>query len=335
MKILVRAPNWIGDSILAGPSLQSLSQNHPEAEIWVLARGWVKDLFVSYPFITGIIPLPDRADLKTLRRTAQELKGEAFDTGLLLTNSFGSALLFALARIPNRWGYATDGRRFLLTRGVRPRAPGKTIHQAQYYLDLVSGLGMEAVAPSLSFPLGEEEVRGAEGLLASEGVSPGSPLTILNPGGYFGSAKRWPPERFAALAALLQEREGARVVIVGSQGEVPLARLITDALVSKPLILTGRTSLRQLAAVISLADLFVTNDSGPMHLANALGTPVLALFGPTDPESTAPFQEPSAFLHKAPPCWPCAYRDCPFDHRCMESISPEEVYDLSRRWLPS
>ncbi len=335
MKILVRAPNWIGDSILAVPSLQSLSQNHPEAEIWVLARGWVKDLFVSYPFIRGVIPLPDRADLKTLRRTAQELKGEAFDTGLLLTNSFGSALLFALARIPNRWGYATDGRRFLLTRGVRPRAPGKTIHQAQHYLDLVSGLGMEAVAPSLSFPLGEEEVRGAEGLLASEGISPGSPLTILNPGGYFGSAKRWPPERFGALAALLQEREGARVVIVGSQGEAPLARLITDALVSKPLVLTGRTSLRQLAAVISLADLFVTNDSGPMHLANALGTPVLALFGPTDPEATAPFQEPSAYLHKAPPCWPCAYRDCPIDHRCMESISPEEVYGLSRRWLPS
>jgi heptosyltransferase-2 len=335
MKILVRAPNWIGDSILAVPSLQSLSQNHPEAEIWVLARGWVKDLFVSYPFIRGVIPLPDRADLKTLRRTAQELKGEAFDTGLLLTNSFGSALLFALARIPNRWGYATDGRRFLLTRGVRPRAPGKTIHQAQHYLDLVSRLGMEAVAPSLSFPLGEEEVRGAEGLLASEGVSSGSPLTILNPGGYFGSAKRWPPERFGALAALLQEREGARVVIVGSQGEAPLARLITDALLSKPLVLTGRTSLRQLAAVISLADLFVTNDSGPMHLANALGTPVLALFGPTDPEATAPFQEPSAYLHKAPPCWPCAYRDCPIDHRCMESISPEEVYGLSRRWLPS
>jgi heptosyltransferase-2 len=333
MKILVRAPNWIGDSILAVPALQSLSRNHPEADIWIAAKGWVKDLFVSYPFIKGVIPLPDQADLKTLRRTAHELQGHAFDTGLLLTNSFGSALLLALARIPNRWGYATDGRRFLLTRGVRPRPPGKTAHQVRHYLDLLSGLDMKTVAPALSFPLGEEEVRGAEGLLAAQGISPGSPLAILNPGGYFGSAKRWPPERFGALAALLQEREQAQVVIVGSQDEAPLAGLIADALGSKPAILTGRTSLRQLAAVISLADLFVTNDSGPMHLANALGTPVLALFGPTDPDATAPFQDPSAYLHKAPPCWPCAYRDCPIDHRCMESISPEEAYDLCRRWL--
>jgi len=335
MKILVRAPNWIGDSLLAVPALQSLSQNYPESEVWVAAKDWVKDLFISFPFISGIIPLADRADLKTLRSTAQKLKGEAFDTGLLLTNSFGSALLFALARIPNRWGYATDGRRFLLTRGVAPHAPGKTVHQARFYLDLVSALDMTTLAPALSFPLGEEEVHGAKELLASLGISPGPPLIILNPGGYFGSAKRWPPERFGALAALLQEREQAQVVIVGSQSEAPLAELIVDALVTKPVILTGRTSLRQLAAVISLADLFVTNDSGPMHLANALGTPVLALFGPTDPEATAPFQEPSAYLHKAPPCWPCAYRDCPIDHLCMESISPEEVYDLSRKWLPS
>ena len=96
MKILVRAPNWIGDSILAVPAIHSLSQNHPEAEIWVAAKGWVKDLFISYSFIKGIVSLPDRADLKNLLRTAQELKGQDFDTGLLLTNSFGSALLFAL-----------------------------------------------------------------------------------------------------------------------------------------------------------------------------------------------------------------------------------------------
>jgi heptosyltransferase-2 len=333
MKILVRAPNWIGDSILAVPALQSLSHNHPEAEIWVAARRWVKDLFVSYPFISGVIPLADRADLKTLRSAAQELKGHAFDAGLLLTNSFGSALLFALARIPHRWGYATDGRRILLTRGVRPRDPGTTTHQTQYYLDLISGLDMKTQAPALSFPLGEDEVQEAEGLLRAKGISPASPLAILNPGGYFGSAKRWPPESFSALAAKLQENEQAQVVIVGSQEEIPLGELVAKPLVAKPAILSGQTSLRQLAAVISLADLFVTNDSGPMHMANAVGTPVLAIFGPTDPEATAPFQDPSAWLHKPPPCWPCAYRDCPIDHRCMASISPEEVHGLCRRWL--
>ena len=121
---------------------------------------------------------------------------------------------------------------------------------------------------------------------------------------------------------------------MGSGNEASLAEAIAKPLASPPVILTGRTSLRQLASVMQAADLCVTNDSGPMHLANALGTPTLAIFGPTDPDATAPFQDPSAYIHKPPACWPCAYRDCPFDHRCMESISPEEVFALSRRWLP-
>jgi heptosyltransferase-2 len=157
---------------------------------------------------------------------------------------------------------------------------------------------------------------------------------LLNPGGYFGSAKRWPAARFSALASLFQEQMQAQIVIVGSKNEASLAEAIAEPLASSPVNLAGRTSLRQLAAVIHTADLCITNDSGPMHLSNALGTPVLAIFGPTDPKATAPFQEPSAYLHKPPTCWPCAYRDCPFDHRCMESISPEEVFAVSQRWLP-
>ncbi len=333
MKILVRAPNWIGDSILAVPAIQSLFQGDPETEIWVAAKRWVKDLFLSYPFIKGVILLPDRSDLNSLRRTARELKESGFQAGLMLTNSFGSALPFAWARIPNRWGYAADGRRALLTRSVRRPAPEAPIHQVRYYLNLISGLGLEASEPVLSFPLDQQEIQEAEELLSAEGISSRTPLVLLNPGGYFGSAKRWPTARFSALASLFQERMQAQVVIVGSKNETSLARDIAKPLTSSPVILAGRTSLRQLAAVIHTADLCITNDSGPMHLANALGTPVLAIFGPTDPEATAPFQEPSAYLHKPPACWPCAYRDCPFDHRCMESISPEEVFAVSQRWL--
>ncbi len=334
MKVLVRAPNWIGDSVLAVPALENLHRNMPEAEIWIAAKSRVAPVFSGFPFITGIIPLPDSSGLTGLLRQARELKEQDFDVGLLFTNSFASALQLFLARIPQRWGYTTDGRAFLLTRKIPLRPPWETFHQVYYYLDLISGVGMKTEAPALSFPLNKDEVLWAKEFLVELGVSPSAPLVILNPGGYFGSAKRWPPEQYAALADMLQDRFKAQIAIIGSSQELPLATTIAGFLTVKPVILSGRTSLRQLAAVISRARLCVTNDSGPMHLANALGVPVVALFGPTLPEATAPFQEPSAFVRKPVPCWPCAYRNCPLDHRCMAAISPEDVFEFCRRWLP-
>jgi heptosyltransferase-2 len=333
MRVLVRAPNWIGDSVLAIPALENLHLNLPEAEIWIAAKAWVEPVFSEFPFISGIIPLPERSGLKDQFRQARELTELDFDAGLLLTNSFESALQLFLARIPQRWGYATDGRGFLLTRKIPLRPPWETFHQVYYYMDLISGMGMKTAPPALSFPLNRHEVLGAEQFLFEQGISPSLPLVILNPGGYFGSAKRWPPERYAALAVLLQDQFKAQIAIIGSAQESPLAESIAGNLAVKPLILSGLTSLRQLAALINRAQLCITNDSGPMHLANALRIPVVALFGPTIPEATAPFQEPSAVIRKPVPCWPCAYRDCPLDHRCMNFISPEDVLEISQRWL--
>ncbi len=334
MKVLVRAPNWIGDSVLAIPALENLHLNLPEAEIWLAAKAWVEPVFSGIPFISGIIPIPAHSSLKDPLKLSGELADMGFDAGLLLTNSFGSALQFFLARIPQRWGYATDGRGFLLTRKIPRTPPWKTVHQVYYYLNLISGMGMKTEEPSLSFPLNKHEVLGAEQFLFEQGIVSSAPLVILNPGGYFGSAKRWPPEQYAALAGQLQNQVRAQVAIIGSAPEIPLAESIARHLAIKPLILSGCTSLRQLAAVISLAQLCISNDSGPMHLANALRIPVVALFGPTLPEATAPFQQPAAVLRNPVPCWPCAYRDCPWDHRCMNSISPEDVLQICLRWLP-
>jgi heptosyltransferase-2 len=195
-------------------------------------------------------------------------------------------------------------------------------------------MGMEIPPPVLDFPLDEEEIAWASAFLSDLGLSLEDTLVILNPGGYYGSAKRWPPAGFATLAARLQSDKRAQIAIVGTTQDGPLAESISKGLSAPIVDLTGRTSLRQLAAVISRADLMVTNDSGPMHLANALQVPVVALFGPTDPRVTAPFQEPSTWLHHQAPCWPCSYRVCPFDHRCMMSLEPDEVYEACARWVP-
>ncbi len=334
MKVVVRVPNWIGDCILALPALQSLKAQYPDAEIWIAAKGWVKELFFALPYISGTIAFPEQVSRKTLRKSAREFQEQGFDTGLLLTNSFASAYHFYLARIPQRWGYKKDGRQLLLTKGVTRPAPREEIHQVEYYLRLLAGLGIRALEPRLSLLLVENEVREAEDMLAALSVARDRRLVVLNPGGYFGSAKRWPPLRYAEAATLFQKRWGAEIVIVGSSQEKPLADAISGDMEQPPYILTGKTSLRQLAAVLSLADMCVTNDSGPMHMANALGIPTVAVFGPTDPVATRPFQAPSAFIQKEVPCWPCAYRDCPFDHRCMLNISAEEVFEQGQGLLP-
>jgi heptosyltransferase-2 len=333
MKILVRVPNWIGDSILVLPAIECLHENYPEAEIWIIAKNWVKDLFTSSDFIKGVRLLPDQTNWKSFRNTAREIKQSGFDAGLLFTNSFTSAFLFYMAKIPQRWGYAKDGRQILLTKGVPHKNQTEPLHQADYYLNLLAGLGLKIRPLRLTLPVTPYEKRGAEDFLASLKVDLKKRLIILNPGAFYGSAKRWPAARYSELATLLQDKLQAEICIIGSPGETGLAESIAKPMSKQPFILAGKSTLRQLAGVMSLAALCVTNDSGPMHMANALKIPTVALFGPTDPSITAPFQEPSVYIKKEVPCWPCAYRECPFDHRCMVNITSEEVIEACQRLI--
>ncbi|MEW5902138.1 MAG: lipopolysaccharide heptosyltransferase II, partial [Acidobacteriota bacterium] len=233
---------------------------------------------------------------------------------------------FYLAGIPNRWGYGTDGRGLLLTRPVRLRDPDAPRHQLHNYLDLVSALGLKALPPELRYPLHVEEKERARRLLLNVGIDTSRPLVIMSPGASYGPAKKWPTTRFAQLAALFQERKKAEILIIGSAYEAEIAKSICSSLSAKPVSLMGQTTLLQLLGLISKAHLVISNDSGPMHLANALRVPVVGIFGPTDPAVTGPFAQPSAVVKKDVPCWPCTYRKCPYDHRCMMSIEPEEVY---------
>lgn len=333
MKVVVRAPNWIGDSVLALPAIECLSQSLPEAQLWVAAKDWVKDIFQSLDFIKGTIPLSSGDDFKGLKNSAATIRSYDFDAGLLLTNSFASALLFSLAKIPERWGYSRDGRNLLLTKKVSTKKVKNSCHQADYYMKLISELGFQTSSPKLFFPLTEEEKKAAREQLLSFGADLTHPLVILNPGASYGPAKRWPAERVSELGRRLQDRYQATVLITGSGEEKDLAESIAARMTQEPINLCGQTSLRSLAGLISQSILFVTNDSGPMHLANALKVPVVAVFGPTDPAVTGPYQEPAVVIKKDVPCWPCSYRECPFDHRCMSSISSEEVYESCRGYL--
>ncbi len=323
MNIVVRIPNWVGDAILARPALDSLAARYPEAEIVIAAGEWVRDLFGSE---YRVLTIDGGKTRRGLDSAAEVLRAEAFDLGILFTNSFGSALLFRKAGIRERWGYRRDGRGFLLTRGVKPPDPqAEPRHHIHYYLDLVRELGIAPVNPVLRFALTPAERAAAKARLRELGAEQGRPLVILNPGASYGPAKRWPAERFAALAGRLRRAVDVRFVLTGSAEEAPLTAEIAASLAEPAIDLAGRTTLRGLLGIMAEAALFVTNDTGPMHMANALRVPVVAVFGPTEPRATAPFHPPSVVLKKEAPCGPCLYRDCPFDHRCMRAITAEEA----------
>lgn len=326
MKIVVRAPNWIGDCVMALPAVENIKKNMPDAEIWVAARDWVAGLYAFVPGIEGVLSLPSAKGIEGLRESVSRLKFHAFDAGLLLTNSFHSALVFARANIPERWGYRTDARRFLLTRSIRKARTLKPRHHVYYYLTLLEGLGFKPGPPRLSMNIPRNELARMEARLLALGWDKGKPLITINPGAQYGPAKRWPAESFRTVARMLGEHQPSFFVIVGSDSEISLAEELAAGMEPPPALLAGKTTLSELAAIIGLSQLFITNDTGPMHIANALGIPLVAVFGPTDHSITGPFQEPSVFIRNEAPCWPCLYRECPFDHRCMRDIQPEVVF---------
>jgi heptosyltransferase-2 len=328
MNIVVRTPNWIGDAVLSLPAILSLQANYPEAEVWIAANAWVGELFSGEGFSGRLIPLV------RFRDSARTLRRQEFEIGLLLPNSFSSALLFAMARIPQRWGYRRDGRGVLLTRGVSPKNPDPPRHQVATYLYLLEKLGLRTLPPDVRMDISFEEKERARKKLAEAGVNLAKPLVIVNPGAAYGSAKRWSAAKFASLVRLFADKRNAAVVVTGAPEDRAIGETISAPLPKKAVNLAGQTTLRELLGFISLASVFVTNDTGPMHMANALRIPVIALFGPTDPRVTAPFHPPASVIKKDVVCWPCLYRDCPYDHRCMELISPGEVFEAAAAYLP-
>lgn len=331
-RIVVRSPNWIGDAVMCEPAVSAVGRLFPHAELTLLAKPAVAELFKGHPAVSDVLVYEDRGQHEGLTgkwRLARAMRRGRFDLAILFQNAFEAALLAFLAGIPRRYGYATDGRRLLLSDPV-PR-PGKqaVAHQVEYYLGMLRPLGCEerAVPPRLA--LFREEETAMARRLAQSGITGSELLIGLNPGSTYGGAKRWLPERFAETADRLAGQYDARVLIVGARGEEPLAQAIAGRIKAKTVVLSGKTSVRDLMAAVKRCAVFITNDTGPMHIAAAFGVPVVAVFGPTDWRTTAPFGTGHALVRQPVDCSPCLLRECPIDHRCMTRVSVDEVYQAA------
>ncbi|MDD5558500.1 lipopolysaccharide heptosyltransferase II [Candidatus Methylomirabilis sp.] len=319
--ILVASPNWLGDAVLALPALANLRRSFSGARISLLVRPWLSQLFRSSPFIDELVELPRKGELMW---AATALRQRDYELALLLPNSFRTALISRLAGIPHRVGYVADGRGSLLTVGVCP-AGGKALHQADSYLGLLRALKWDAWSRPTGCLLPPGSDAAAEKLLTDLGLPSHTLFIGMTPGAAYGTAKRWPADRFAAAADLLIDRLGATILLFGSPREASLTRAIRERMRRVAIDLGGRTTLTELAGLISRCATLLTNDTGAMHLASALGIPCVALFGPTDPRRTGPLGSGHQILHDSPACSPCRYRDCPIDHRCMQTLDVERV----------
>jgi heptosyltransferase-2 len=298
----------------------------------------VAELFRHHPDVDEVMvyELPGRHEGALGRlRLGGELRRRRFDGALLLQNAFDAALIAFLGRIPERAGYPTDGRRILLTLPV-PLTPGIfERHEVEYYLCLLDGLGIPRPVPAvLKLAVTEKEREAMAERLASLGIDRGAPIVAINPGATYGSAKRWYPERFAAVADSLAEEWGARVVVVGSAAEAPLAGEIEAAARRGVANMAGKTTVREMMAFLSLSSFIVANDSGPMHIGAALGVPLVAIFGPTDWRRTSPWTDRARVVRVDVDCSPCRLRTCDRAHECMLGVTPEMVVDAARQLLP-
>jgi heptosyltransferase-2 len=329
-RLLIVAPNWLGDAVMALPAVADVRRASPDARIAVVGPPAVASLFRMVGDVDDVL------EKGTLFRGVPPKKGDGpfFDTALLLPNSFRSAFDVARARIPERWGFRADGRRLLLTHAV-PRPPGGT-HQVDCYQYLVQALGFPngVREPRLTVT---PELRAAGARALVEGGWDGTaPLVALAPGAAFGGAKRWPPEYFADLVRGLA-KDGVRSVLVGSTADEPTVRDIQHALGhdrTSMLNFVGRTDVPTLAGLLTCARALVTNDSGAMHLGAAIGVPVTAVFGPTDERLTAPRAVAAhTVLTHSVWCRPCMLRECPLDHACMRGVAVDAVALATRRMM--
>lgn len=333
-RIVVLAPNWLGDAVMALPAFADVRRHCSSAHITVAARPSVAPMFQMVEGVDAVITLPGGGGLRALTGWSEDvraLSGQSFDTAILFPNSFATALIASKAGIAQRWGFATDLRGSFLTRAIpKPRAE---VHQRAYYQELTTALGMAAGPP---FARVRPDATKARQLLREIGLDLDEPFVVFAPGAAYGRAKQWLPERFAAVADQIIHERGWSVVMVGTKADRAVCADITRRLPAKGHRLNrlidfcGKSDLATLAGVLSQATAVVSNDSGAMHLAGAVGTRVIAVFGPTNDARTSPLSAgpdapvPVVITHDVF-CRPCMLRECPIDHRCMRRIEAIDV----------
>ncbi|MCS6765577.1 MAG: lipopolysaccharide heptosyltransferase II [Candidatus Protistobacter heckmanni] len=338
--VLIIAPNWIGDALMAQPLIEAIAARHPGKPVDVLAPAWVAPVCAAMPGVTGVIPVAlahGKLQLADRWRFARTLRAKGYELALVLPNSLKSALIPWMAGIPVRAGYVGEMRVGLLNR--RLPKPARSVSMVDRYNALLAPLGNEAAdaAPTLPDPrldIAPDKVRETA---AQFGLADGQPFLALCPGAEYGPAKRWPAAHFARLAVLAHAREGAqggelRIAALGGPGDAAAGQEIADACREHGVTvanLCGKTKLDQAIALLARADMAVCNDSGLMHVTAALGLPQVAVFGSSDPRHTPPRSPRATILWQQLECSPCFARVCPLGHtRCLTGIAPEQVLAL-------
>ncbi len=337
LKILVRATNWVGDAVMSLPALQAIRGAYPDAYIAVLARRWVADIYAREAFADEVIAYESPRGFKDLAgkwRLARKLAARKFDLAILLQNAFEAAAIVRLAGIPRRIGYNRDGRGWLLTEAVRVPAKGEIPgHQRFYYLELLRRAGIIAEMPvSEAIRLAGSPAATAAGTKRFQEMGIAGAVIGISPGAAYGTAKRWMPERFAEAAALLD----GTVALFGSGDERALCEEIAATLRQRGKAahnFAGQTSLSEFIELAAACTVYLTNDSGGMHIASALGVPTVAVFGATDHIATGPTGPLARIIREAVECSPCLLRECPIDHRCMTRVPAEKVALAARELL--
>ena len=323
-RVCVRATNWLGDAVMSLPAIRAIRQVFPRAHIAVVARPWVADLYARETSIDRVIPYTG-----SRRAFAARLRDERFDGAILLQNAFDAALIAWMARIPERIGYNRDARGLLLTRAIPIPEPGDIPrHERFYYLELLRRAGMiERFPPSDAIRLDGIEAARESGARHLAALGMALPVIGISPGAAYGNAKRWLPDRFAEVARAFQPFSAA-VLVFGSPSDRPLCEEVAGSLLRYGLQarnLAGETTLREFIDLAAACRLFLTNDSGAMHVASALAVPTVTVFGATDDATTGPTGPLARVVREHAECSPCLLRDCPIDHRCMTRVTADKV----------
>jgi heptosyltransferase II len=340
VKIIVRGTNWVGDAVMTIPALRELRRIFPDAEITLHTRSWAEGIFRDAALFDEILTFDkSKSKIKDALANAKELKNYNFDLAVLFPNSFETALVAKMAKIPRRFGYAKEGRSFLLTDAIEIPAWKDERHEVFYYLNLIAEIEREYFAtqtvlenePCSNLSVSDERRAKARKILEENGVDWSKKTIALGVGSTNSRAKRWQTEGYAKLNDLLQNELNANVLLVGAKDEIEISTQVFAKSEKKPIILTGKTNLAEAVAILAEVDLLVSNDMGLAHIAPAVGTKTIVIFGPTNEKTTQPIG--SEIIRKTVECAPCMLRDCPIDHRCMTQISAEEVFEKAKRIL--
>jgi heptosyltransferase-2 len=333
--IIVRMPNWIGDLVMATPILSDLRKAYPHAHITAMCRSPLCDLLKEDPEINELFCFSKGSGFsrrEERRNIIEKLRKGKYDLGILLTHSFSSAWWFWLGKVKVRLGYESNGRKPLLTHSLPFPKNIQNQHLVVTYKTLLEPLGIPISDIPPRLYLSPKETKDARTLLRQQGIPDGALIVGINPGATYGSAKCWLPERFREVTERLLQQKDVYIVYFGDQGTASIVKEICSGLPARVINLAGLTSLRELTGLISQCDVILTNDSGPMHIADATGTPIVALFGSTSEVITGPYRC-GTIIHKHVECSPCYQRTCPIDFRCMKRIEADEVYEAISKIL--